>query len=101
MTPLLSVVVGLMLVFRNGTAYQRWDEGRKAFSSLSSTVRSLARSTWINVGAQGFQKTTAEHTSTTTTDNALRKDKIKALRLMVAFVVRSRRLGAVNGIRVC
>jgi putative membrane protein len=37
-TPLLAVVVGLLLVFRNSTAYTRWDEGRKAFGNLVSPL---------------------------------------------------------------
>lgn len=38
-TPLLSVVVGLLLVFRNGSAYSRWDDGRKQWAKM---VRSPA-----------------------------------------------------------
>lgn len=33
-TPLLSVVVGLLLVFRNGSAYSRWDDGRKQWANM-------------------------------------------------------------------
>ncbi|CAE6507954.1 unnamed protein product [Rhizoctonia solani] len=40
--PLLSVVVGLILVFRNGTSYDRYYEGRKDFGTLMSNVRNLA-----------------------------------------------------------
>ncbi|KAK4051315.1 hypothetical protein OIO90_004796 [Microbotryomycetes sp. JL221] len=88
-TPLLSVVVGLLLVFRNGAAYGRWDEGRKAFGSMISTVRSLSRLTWINVGAIGAVKSS---TSSGVNENQgcseqEHQAKIKALRMMVAFPV--------------
>ncbi|RSH87989.1 uncharacterized protein EHS24_000512 [Apiotrichum porosum] len=47
--PLLSVVVGLLLVFRNSTAYERYAEGRKDFTSLIASARNLSRAIWINV----------------------------------------------------
>ncbi|GAA6042816.1 hypothetical protein JCM8097_004442 [Rhodosporidiobolus ruineniae] len=95
-TPMLSVVVGLLLVFRNGSAYARWDDGRKTFAKMLATTRNLSRTVWINVGApppakgrlasDGFLKPPAEGS-----EDALGKkdkeDKVKALRLMVAFVV--------------
>lgn len=36
--PLLSVVVGLLLVFRNSTAYARWQEGRQLFSNMYGMI---------------------------------------------------------------
>ncbi|KAK4052118.1 hypothetical protein OIV83_002412 [Microbotryomycetes sp. JL201] len=84
-TPLLSVVVGLLLVFRNGAAYARWDEGRKAFGSMISTVRSLSRSTWINVGAAGPVRPASNFANNLKVSAADHGAKIKALRLMVAF----------------
>ncbi|KAM0751539.1 hypothetical protein T439DRAFT_324723 [Meredithblackwellia eburnea MCA 4105] len=92
-TPLLSVVVGLLLVFRNGAAFNRWDDGRKTFGSMTANVRSLSRSVWVNVGA--FPSQTGRLRSDgsvqppedpTITDED-RKAKISALRMMVAFVV--------------
>ncbi|KLT44479.1 UPF0187-domain-containing protein [Cutaneotrichosporon oleaginosum] len=47
--PLLSVVVGLLLVFRNSSAYERYAEGRKDFTALISCARNLSRAVWINV----------------------------------------------------
>lgn len=47
--PLLSVVVGLILVFRNGSSYDRWWEGRKSFASMTSNIRNLSRQVWVNV----------------------------------------------------
>lgn len=48
-TSSLSVVVGLLLVFRNSTSYDRWYEGRKLWQDASTTTRSLATLIWINV----------------------------------------------------
>ena len=39
---LLGVVLGLFLVFRTNTAYDRWWEGRKQWGSLVNTCRNLA-----------------------------------------------------------
>ncbi|GAA5907301.1 hypothetical protein JCM8208_007148 [Rhodotorula glutinis] len=92
-TPLLSVVVGLLLVFRNGSAYTRWDEARKTFAKMTSIVRSLSRTVWINVGAAGPSR------GRLASDGSLKphqdegmshedhEDKVKVLRMMVAFVV--------------
>lgn len=45
----LGVAVTLVLVFRTNTAYDRYWEGRKAWSSLSSHIRNLSRFIWICV----------------------------------------------------
>ncbi|MEN9223746.1 MAG: bestrophin family ion channel, partial [Thermostichus sp. BF3_bins_97] len=37
-----NIVLGLMLVFRTNTAYERFWEGRKAWGSLVNDVRNLA-----------------------------------------------------------
>ncbi|MDG2426771.1 MAG: bestrophin family ion channel [Flavobacteriales bacterium] len=39
---LLGFVIGLLLVFRTNTAYDRWWEGRKQWGSLVNTTRHLA-----------------------------------------------------------
>ena len=38
----LGVVLGLLLVFRNNTAYERWWEGRKILGALVNTSRNFA-----------------------------------------------------------
>ena len=38
-----SIVLGLLLVFRTNTAYERFWEGRKAWGTLVNNVRNLAR----------------------------------------------------------
>src|ERR1700760_1312243 len=41
--PSLSIVVGLMLVFRNSTSYDRFWTGRNCLSNIVASVRALAR----------------------------------------------------------
>lgn len=67
-----SIVIGLLLVFRTNTAYERFWEGRKAWGTLINTVRNLSRSIWIVIQEQE------------TTD---RQEKIVVLRLLVAFAI--------------
>lgn len=87
--PLLSVVVGLILVFRNGTSYDRYWEGRKSFATMTSNIRNLTRQIWVNVaipptseapifikGKTPIVDITAAH---------LRKKKVDALRLCLSF----------------
>ncbi|KAL7004748.1 hypothetical protein EMMF5_005663 [Cystobasidiomycetes sp. EMM_F5] len=94
--PLLSVVIGLLLVFRNSTAFARWQEGRALYSNLSNNVRNLARFTWCAVGAP-----VEEHGRLDSAGKRVpyregaygpkeRREKIAALRWMVAFVVASK-----------
>ncbi|CEL52360.1 UPF0187 protein [Rhizoctonia solani AG-1 IB] len=104
--PLLSVVVGLILVFRNGTSYDRYYEGRKDFGTLMSNVRNLARVLWINANPpHGSNDPKAKQPSAfmklkgktyqpsnsiknpVITSASLRTEKERALKLMVAFVV--------------
>jgi putative membrane protein len=44
-----SVVLGLLLVFRTNTAYERFWEGRKCWGTLVNNVRNLARNIWIAI----------------------------------------------------
>nr|WP_290227316.1 bestrophin family ion channel [Trichocoleus desertorum] len=67
-----SIVLGLLLVFRTNTAYERFWEGRKCWGSLVNTVRNLARQIWIGVVEESPQD---------------RTNKVAALRLLVAFAV--------------
>ncbi|MBD2099944.1 bestrophin family protein [Leptolyngbya sp. FACHB-261] len=67
-----SIVLGLLLVFRTNTAYERFWEGRKAWGTLTNTVRNLARQLWMAV---------------TEEEPADRTQKIATLRLLVAFAV--------------
>ncbi len=44
-----SIVLGLLLVFRTNTAYDRYWEGRKLWGHLINTTRNLARHIWVAI----------------------------------------------------
>lgn len=67
-----SIVLGLLLVFRTNTAYERFWEGRKCWGSIVNNVRNLARQIWVAI----------DEISPEDKDN-----KITALNLLTAFAV--------------
>lgn len=67
-----NVVLGLMLVFRTNTAYERFWEGRKLWGSLTNSTRNLARQIWVIVPERSPDD---------------RQEKRAALDLLVAFAV--------------
>jgi putative membrane protein len=67
-----NIVLGLLLVFRTNTAYDRFWEGRKNWGNLVNTVRNLARQIWVAVKE---------------TEPGDREKKIATIRLLVAFSV--------------
>ncbi|MDP5337150.1 MAG: hypothetical protein NWQ28_01055 [Nodularia sp. (in: cyanobacteria)] len=67
-----SIVLGLLLVFRTNTAYERFWEGRKCWGSIVNNVRNLARQIWVSINERSAED---------------RKCKIAALHLLVAFAV--------------
>jgi ion channel-forming bestrophin family protein len=67
-----NIVLGLMLVFRTNTAYERFWEGRKLWGGVNNAERNLARQIWVIVPAANHQE---------------RQQKIEALDLLVAFAV--------------
>lgn len=67
-----SVVLGLLLVFRTNTAYDRFWEGRKLWGNIINTTRNLSRNIWVSI-----QEVTEKD----------RLAKITYLRLLVAFSV--------------
>lgn len=67
-----SILLGLLLVFRTNTAYERFWEGRKAWGTLINTVRNLARMIWVTVDEE---------------QEADRTEKIATLHLLIAFAV--------------
>lgn len=67
-----NIVLGLLLVFRTNTAYERFWEGRKLWGAIVNTTRNLARHIWIVVPANSDDD---------------RHGKIAALRSLVAFAV--------------
>ncbi|KAL4868054.1 hypothetical protein BDV12DRAFT_107732 [Aspergillus spectabilis] len=46
--PSLSIVVGLMLVFRNQTSYNRFWDGRNGMTTINTTIRNLVRTIITN-----------------------------------------------------
>jgi ion channel-forming bestrophin family protein len=67
-----SIVLGLLLVFRTNTAYERFWEGRKAWGSIVNNIRNLSRLIWVAIDE---------------TDPSHRPEKEQALKLLVAFAV--------------
>lgn len=51
--PSLSIVVGLMLVFRNSTSYDRFWTGRNCLTTIGTSVRNLARIILVNSQKDG------------------------------------------------
>ncbi|MDZ8226118.1 bestrophin family protein [Nostoc sp. ChiVER01] len=67
-----SIVLGLLLVFRTNTAYERFWEGRKCWGSLVNNIRNLARQIWVSIDEISPED---------------KENKITALNLLVAFAV--------------
>ncbi|MGB3692789.1 MAG: bestrophin family ion channel [Spirulinaceae cyanobacterium] len=67
-----TIVLGLLIVFRTNTAYDRYWEGRKLFGSLLNNSRILSRNIWFIVPA----KTKEEQ-----------REKIKQIRLVIILIV--------------
>ncbi|NEQ37891.1 MAG: hypothetical protein F6K40_17145 [Okeania sp. SIO3I5] len=67
-----SVVLGLLLVFRTNTSYDRFWEGRKVIGGIIISCRSLSRQIWVNI---------PEKTPTDT------EDKKAAILLLAGFFI--------------
>ncbi|KAJ3053557.1 hypothetical protein HK097_003986 [Rhizophlyctis rosea] len=70
---ILGVVMSLLLVFRTNTAYDRYWEGRRTWSTLLTQVRNMARLTWLGVQSNG--------------EHDVFEQKKGCLSLLLAFVV--------------
>ena len=75
-----NLVLGLMLVFRTNTAYERFWEGRRLWGSLVNVSRNLARQIWTNVAEPESDNIVLGRQSE-------REAKAATLRLLVAFAV--------------
>jgi putative membrane protein len=83
-TVIPSIVLGLLLVFRTNTAYERYWEGRRLWGGIVINSLNLARQIWVSV-----EEVSPED----------RAKKISVLRLLVAFAVATKlhlRLEPVN-----
>ncbi len=76
-----NLVLGLLLVFRTNTAYDRYWEGRKAWGTLVITLRNLARE--VQVGGNWENKSGDKSRDSTT----VQAEKTRFLNLIVAFAL--------------
>ncbi len=76
-----TLVLGLLLVFRTNTAYERFWEGRKAWGTLINTSRNLVR--LMVVAIADSAPDSSEYDSEMS--EAARWEKREALRLVAAF----------------
>jgi ion channel-forming bestrophin family protein len=67
-----AIVLGLLLVFRTNTAYDRFWEGRKAWGSITNNIRNLARSILLAIDER---------------NNEDRTRKVAMLRLLPAYAI--------------
>ncbi|KAL2011414.1 hypothetical protein VTN00DRAFT_4132 [Thermoascus crustaceus] len=58
--PSLSIVVGLMLVFRNQTSYNRFWDGRNSLNTMNTSIRNLVRTILTNSYTTATPMTPAE-----------------------------------------
>ncbi|KAJ4362397.1 hypothetical protein N0V83_010490 [Neocucurbitaria cava] len=73
--PSLSIVVGLMLVFRNSTSYDRFWTGRNCLTTIGTSVRNLARICLVNSRDKNGDSTEAE-----------RRDTERIVRVLIAML---------------
>ena len=67
-----SIVLGLLLVFRTNTAYERFWEGRKAWGSIVNHTRNLSRLIWVAIAES---------------EPIHWQEKEEAVKLLVAFAI--------------
>jgi putative membrane protein len=67
-----SIVLGLLLVFRTNTAYERFWEGRKAWGTIVNNIRNLSRLIWVAIAE---------------IDPMHLHEKEQVLKLLVAFAI--------------
>ncbi|ABG52419.1 protein of unknown function UPF0187 [Trichodesmium erythraeum IMS101] len=70
-----SLVLGLLLVFRTNTAYERFWQGRQLWGNIVNIVRNFARQIWVTVEEN---------------NQADREEKEEIIRLLVAFAIASK-----------
>ncbi|TYQ29880.1 bestrophin family protein [Pseudanabaena sp. UWO310] len=72
-----NLVLGLLLVFRTNTAYDRYWEGRKAWGTLVVNIRNLSRLMQIAIHSPPLEEQKDEE----------QKDKEKSIQLLTAFAI--------------
>jgi putative membrane protein len=68
----ITIVLGLLLVFRTNTAYDRFWEGRKLWSGMQEAIQNIMRMIWVCIPEK---------------DEAHTRSKVEVLKLCVAFAV--------------
>ncbi|KAJ3096234.1 hypothetical protein HDU97_006091 [Phlyctochytrium planicorne] len=85
---IIGVVLSLLLVFRNNTAYDRYWEGRRMWAAISTHCRNLFRVVWvITIGLPAKQIM-----STSEGDAKIEQDKRGALNLVLAFPIATKHM---------
>lgn len=67
-----NLVLGLLLVFRTNSAYDRFWEGRKAWGTITASIRSLGHLIWVAIAE---------------VEPKDRENKVAALRLLIACAI--------------
>ncbi len=67
-----SIVLGLLLVFRTNTAYDRFWEGRRLWGIMNNNIRNLSRQIWVGVA---------------TASPEAQAQKVVVMRLLIAFTI--------------
>jgi putative membrane protein len=80
--PSLSIVVGLMLVFRNGTSYDRFWTGRNCLTTIGTSVRNLARISLVNARVKAGEVNEGERKLS----EDEKRDTEKILRVLIAIL---------------
>ncbi|KAH7139119.1 Bestrophin/UPF0187 [Dendryphion nanum] len=94
--PSLSIVVGLMLVFRNSTSYDRFWTGRNCLTTINTSVRNLARIILVNArpknsnlngnGSSMGDSALGESSAGIGITDSERRDTDKIIRVLVAIL---------------
>ncbi|NJL88699.1 MAG: hypothetical protein HC916_02005 [Coleofasciculaceae cyanobacterium SM2_1_6] len=67
-----TIVLGLLLVFRTNTAYDRFWEGRRLWGTMNNNIRNLSRQIWVSVA---------------TVSPEAQAQKVIMMRLLIAFTI--------------
>ncbi|CAG8433994.1 2569_t:CDS:2 [Diversispora eburnea] len=82
----LGLVVGLLLTYRTNTAYDRYYEGRRLWSTLSVGIRNITRYIWVCVSLSEEEKK-HEKKDLEKRTNILEIEKKKAIKLLAGFAI--------------
>ncbi|KAG0062564.1 hypothetical protein BGZ90_003030, partial [Linnemannia elongata] len=78
--PSLSIVIGLILAFRTNTAYDRFWEGRKIWTTMNTNIRNIARVIWVGIKEK-------PHSDGILSFSAINDQKLRAINMLLAFAV--------------